>query len=252
MHGVKKQLRNKVFLLNRNVSSVGSEHCFDRAGVTGSSPVRSTMKYVLCLFLMFYASLINAQENYTVVYNTVYNVISFDRQRLSNEFDRQECLYTNGDSLSFYSHTYQKPKSKTSTIGSKKDHHSVYTFIKLERRLHQNAYVKPYCLLEFQANRFEWTILTDTLNIAGYQCKKAVAEGVTAWFAPDIKISGGPWSFYGLAGLILEVEDYIGKKYITAASVKTEAPRIVKPKLKLKKCNDCVSKIEEISKYFPD
>ncbi len=29
-------------LLPRNVSSVGSERCFDRAEVTGSSPVRST------------------------------------------------------------------------------------------------------------------------------------------------------------------------------------------------------------------
>lgn len=210
------------------------------------------MKYFFCLFLVFYACLINAQENYTVVYNTVNNVISFDRQRLSNESGRQGCLYTNGDSVSFYSHKYQKPDLKTSTIGSEKDHHSVYTFIKIERGLHQNAYVKPYSLLEFQANRFEWTVLTDTMSISGYNCKKAVADGVIAWFAPDIKVSGGPWSFYGLPGLILEVEDYISNKFITAASIKKNAPKIVKPKLKFRKCADCNSKLDEIKKYFPD
>ncbi len=207
---------------------------------------------ILLIVFVFCSYSLKAQKNYTVVYNTAYNVLSFDKQRLSNDFDRQGCLYTNGDSLTFYSHKYQKPELKTSTIGSKKDHHSVYTFIKLERGLHQNAFVKPYYLLEFQAKRFEWTVLSDTMNIAGIRCKKAVADGVIAWFAPDIKVSGGPWSFYGLPGLILEVEDYIGKKYIKAATIKAEAPKIVKPKLKFKKCSDCDSKLAEIKNYFPD
>jgi hypothetical protein len=36
-------------LIYWNVSSVGSERCFDRAEVTGSSPVRSTL-WQLCTF----------------------------------------------------------------------------------------------------------------------------------------------------------------------------------------------------------
>ena len=35
-------LKRLNLLILRNVSSVGSEHYFDRVGVTGSSPVRST------------------------------------------------------------------------------------------------------------------------------------------------------------------------------------------------------------------
>ena len=33
-----------------NVSSVGSERCFDRAEVTGSSPVRSTFSWLLFIY----------------------------------------------------------------------------------------------------------------------------------------------------------------------------------------------------------
>ena len=58
---------------------------------------------------------------------------------------------------------------------------------------------------------FSWNITEEQKTIDNYACQKAVCTcgGRTyeAGFAPDIPISDGPWKFYGLPGLILEVYD---------------------------------------------
>ena len=58
---------------------------------------------------------------------------------------------------------------------------------------------------------FDWIFTSDTLTVLGYLCKKATClfrgRYSTAWYAPDIPLSNGPWKFNGLPGLILKVED---------------------------------------------
>ena len=59
--------------------------------------------------------------------------------------------------------------------------------------------------------KINWQILPDTSDFKGYKIQKAVVSfggrQWTAWFAPDIKISDGPYKFCGLPGLILKLED---------------------------------------------
>jgi GLPGLI family protein len=59
-----------------------------------------------------------------------------------------------------------------------------------------------------------WILKDDTLTVCGYLCNKAVASfggrKWTAWYAPEITISDGPWKLYGLPGLILKAEDSTG------------------------------------------
>lgn len=56
-----------------------------------------------------------------------------------------------------------------------------------------------------------WKISEVTDTILSYTCQKATlnfrGRNYTAWFAPDIPVSDGPWKFMGLPGLILKVED---------------------------------------------
>ena len=56
-----------------------------------------------------------------------------------------------------------------------------------------------------------WKMQAGTLNVCGYECKKATAtfrgRNYTAWYAPQIAISDGPWKFWGLPGLILKISD---------------------------------------------
>lgn len=56
--------------------------------------------------------------------------------------------------------------------------------------------------------QMEWTVTDSTANILGYECVQAVANyngrRWTAWFAPDVPLSNGPWKLQGLPGLILK------------------------------------------------
>lgn len=59
---------------------------------------------------------------------------------------------------------------------------------------------------------YNWNIISgDTTNILGYRCNKALitfkGRKYVGWFTTDIPISGGPYKFAGLPGLILKVED---------------------------------------------
>lgn len=56
-----------------------------------------------------------------------------------------------------------------------------------------------------------WTVGTATSTIAGYACQQATATwgGRTwrAWFTREVPVADGPYKFYGLPGLIVQVAD---------------------------------------------
>lgn len=56
-----------------------------------------------------------------------------------------------------------------------------------------------------------WKIESEKKKIHNYFCQKAttffLGRKYIAWFTPEIPVSEGPWKFYGLPGLILEVFD---------------------------------------------
>lgn len=64
---------------------------------------------------------------------------------------------------------------------------------------------------EDEIGTLPWKITDIKDTIQNYVCQKATVHfrgrDYTAWFAPDIPVSDGPWKFTGLPGLILKVED---------------------------------------------
>jgi GLPGLI family protein len=58
---------------------------------------------------------------------------------------------------------------------------------------------------------FRWEITLDTALIFNYLCQKANVNfrgrNYEVWFTPEIPINDGPWKFFGLPGLILQVND---------------------------------------------
>ncbi|MBK8424998.1 MAG: GLPGLI family protein [Lewinellaceae bacterium] len=70
-----------------------------------------------------------------------------------------------------------------------------------------------------------WKILNDLKDVAGHICMKASWEDtlkqqkVIAWFAMDIPISAGPERFFGLPGLILEVDVNDGGMLVSADKI---------------------------------
>lgn len=74
----------------------------------------------------------------------------------------------------------------------------------VENIAHQQMYYQ-------EDRKLNWEILGETLDYNGYKIQKAITtfggRSWTAWFAPEIRISDGPYKFSGLPGLILKLED---------------------------------------------
>ncbi|HHH53971.1 MAG TPA: GLPGLI family protein [Bacteroidetes bacterium] len=84
---------------------------------------------------------------------------------------------------------------------------------------------EPYAV-KWDVDGFDWRVsANEKRKILGYDCVKAecTEDGFeyTVWFAPELKFSDGPYRFFGLNGLILEVENKA--MIITASNVELNA-----------------------------
>ena len=70
-------------------------------------------------------------------------------------------------------------------------------------------------LVKDSMNIFNWNIKNEKKDILGYSCQQATTEyrgrQYTAYFTTEIPFQTGPWKFYGLPGLILQVESDDGE-----------------------------------------
>ncbi len=75
-------------------------------------------------------------------------------------------------------------------------------------------------------NAQHWEIKDSTKTILNYSCQMATCDfrgrTWTAWFAPDIPVSDGPWKFGGLPGLIMEVYDHGSQYHFTIVGLQKE------------------------------
>ena len=203
--------------------------------------------FILCIVF----STASAQNDYVVEYNDLIGVVSFQNPNPFKDYRNNCLLYTNGDSVAFFSIRRQKGKRNDKTIGSKKDHHSIFIFPKLKRSLDEDAYTRPFSLSEMELPPYNWKLNNDTMRIAGYVCYKAEENGLVAWYTNEIKIPFGPYIYTGLPGLILMLEDHIHNRLFKAISVRKHNYKIVLPELVLK-TNPTVttSKLDKIEAYF--
>jgi GLPGLI family protein len=69
----------------------------------------------------------------------------------------------------------------------------------------------PVLFHESPMPKMNWTIINEFKKIGTFNCQKAQinfrGRKYIAWFTNLIPVSHGPWKFYGLPGLILEVSD---------------------------------------------
>lgn len=69
----------------------------------------------------------------------------------------------------------------------------------------------PHYLYEEPLPKFNWELIAEYKEILGYPVQKAICSyrgrKYIAWFSKEIPFSDGPWKFWGLPGLILEVSD---------------------------------------------
>ena len=84
-------------------------------------------------------------------------------------------------------------------------------------------------LIDEKLETSAWNLEAEEKTIGNFKCKKASnGDGDIAWYCPDIPISDGPLIYYGLPGLIIEMEtktqtitaEEINTKYDTSAKIK--------------------------------
>lgn len=105
----------------------------------------------------------------------------------------------------------------------------------------QNMMMKSYTIQDTLQN-YEWKLTRETKTILGNEAKKATAIidsiQTTAWYIPTLKYKTGPENYWGLPGLIAEVETEInrgpisGKRIISLTNISTATNNksIEKPK----------------------
>lgn len=100
--------------------------------------------------------------------------------------------------------------AKIILVGSaySEEDHAVYkdqaaqTMVEVKNLLNK-AYV-----VETALPRYAWKVSSDTKEIMGLKCYRAVqGDSVVAWFCPEIPVGEGPDVYCGLPGLILDLED---------------------------------------------
>jgi GLPGLI family protein len=108
-----------------------------------------------------------------------------------------------------------------------------------QREIFENTYV-----IKDSLRNLEWKITSETREIAGFECKKAVTKicdsvVVVAFYTDQISVSAGPESFGGLPGMILGLA--IPRLYTTWFATKLEliepTPAQLAPTQKGKKVN---------------
>lgn len=66
---------------------------------------------------------------------------------------------------------------------------------------------------------YNWQLINEDREINGYKCKKATDKSgqTTAWYCLDVPVNDGPYMFWGLPGLIIQLEHQ--NKKVTATSI---------------------------------
>lgn len=87
-------------------------------------------------------------------------------------------------------------------------------------------------------NKVNWSLVNETKKINSYNCKKAVGKygkrNLIAWYTPDVPVSEGPYTFKGLPGIIVQLNDekdtysfelvYLKKERREFSPIKNETP----------------------------
>ncbi|MDY6026596.1 GLPGLI family protein [Bergeyella zoohelcum] len=129
------------------------------------------------------------------------NSVKYD-SILKNDIYRATVSASKGGSINISRSSSPKTKFGYTIVQS---HQETQYFEKIDGKLY--SYPQPIIK--------DWKLLEETQTINTLQCKKATLHHKgrhwTAWYAPDIPLPYGPYTFTGLPGLIVKMESQDGE-----------------------------------------
>lgn len=190
----------------------------------------SYLKHVLKVLLLFINSIVLAQITGTVKYSK--SIIDQEVPLVCSSeltFDGKRTLYISN--VGTYPGKYVTYNGKQSQIYLDEKGDQVLKDITNKKLLLRVNSISSAYVSEERLPVFEWKLKNESKKILGFKCFKAFTSfrgrEYTAWYAPDIAISEGPWKFYGLPGLILEIYDV--KEQVFFKAIQIEIPSNVHP-----------------------
>jgi len=109
------------------------------------------------------------------------------------------------------------------TFRMKRSESEVYKDRKAKEQLTATEFMGRNFLIREDLESRSWKMTGESKSILGYACNKAVYEDtanvVEAWFTLALPGGGGPASYDGLPGIVLEVDVNDGERVITATKV---------------------------------
>lgn len=180
--------------------------------------MRNLIIYLIGAFSVF-AQSVEYEINYKIDFNT-----DFPRSFIST-------LYVN-QSQSFYYYVLDYSNFNSDgdidnngiIISNSKNSDNLIVLNKLNGDIlsQEQTFTETYKIKDKIA--INWTLSDETKKIDNYTVKKARTEfrgrSYTAWYSEEIPITMGPYKFYNLPGLILEVYDDDDKFHWTITSLK--------------------------------
>ncbi len=169
------------------------------------------MKNISLLFL-FFGSFIYSQKSHIFFYE-----LKFKNDSLAENYRKDYyVLDVTQKENKFYNYEYYKNDSISK---AKINSEPIFSYNELDIRLihkknnefyNYHSQTPLYYLLKSNDEQ-KWEILSEKKKYANFDVQKATTKfggrTWTAWFTSDIPLNYGPYKFYGLPGLILEISD---------------------------------------------
>lgn len=196
------------------------------------------MRRVIVSFVFIIVSMLaSAQLTYSIYYEHFKNVQYSQGNYVTALTNNSRLVFNDSISLFyFFSKDLKDNFRKRKTIGSELMHHAVFYDSKNFKLYDEVSWPKrKEHLMERKLPYYNWVFTGETKQILNYNCSKAVSsaqdgqDSLSVWYTSEIKRGFGPVYYFGLPGVVLEVNNYNTDKSIKAISVDTNKVTLLPP-----------------------
>jgi GLPGLI family protein len=188
------------------------------------------------ILIIFFIQNIQSQNNFEIEYGVSFNYMAIDTSKIS-DFDIKSYLVKSENEarrLLKYDKTLAVLNYNTS------DNKVIFNFVDIMQidgqkpislylkgvhefthNINNNKLILTSSNKTINPKKLEWTVESEVKYILDYKCQKAISffqtrngdnKKIVAWFTSQIPIPSGPYIYSGLPGLILEVDNHLGRK----------------------------------------
>jgi GLPGLI family protein len=168
--------------------------------------------------------------HYTRIYSRLTYLSQEEKDRIkltwgNDDEEKQEMIMSFNDKATYYSYP-KKEELNESGYSWRSREYKIYRDLENQKRTDMIEMLGKTYIVEDSLKTPNWKVMNKIKEVAGYMCMMAVTEDtvknqkITAWFADNIPVSGGPDLYSGLPGMILELDINDGDLVTTAKEVK--------------------------------